>query len=200
MELLLDFLVRTSVLQKVMEKELKEKGQGCGDKSFEQLTIWDQVGCSLKTVPESKEKDEKKSSMRSWRVDIPGKMESLERLMPVLRIKGIGGGFLLPTLTVCGNWNRKGASKTSGDGLATVLKMMPTLCATDYKSPYSVIGYKKQMQKRSKPLRDFAKHHLGIRLTPGLCEWYMGFPIGHTDLEVSETQSSQSSLNGSAEG
>jgi DNA (cytosine-5)-methyltransferase 1 len=28
---------------------------------------------------------------------------------------------LLPTLTVCGNYNRKGASPTSGDGLATVL-------------------------------------------------------------------------------
>lgn len=31
---------------------------------------------------------------------------------------------LLPTLTVCGNYNRKGASKASGDGLATALKRM----------------------------------------------------------------------------
>ena len=38
------------------------------------------------------------------------------------------GGFLLkeitrllPTLTVCGNWNRAGASKNSGDGLVTAL-------------------------------------------------------------------------------
>lgn len=28
---------------------------------------------------------------------------------------------LLPTLTVCGNYNRKGASETSGDGLATAI-------------------------------------------------------------------------------
>lgn len=42
---------------------------------------------------------------------------------------------LWPTPTVCGNHNRKGASPTSGDGLATaVLKMYPTPVATDTKS------------------------------------------------------------------
>ena len=35
-------------------------------------------------------------------------------------ISGIGAG-LWPTPTVCGNYNRKGASATSGDGLATVV-------------------------------------------------------------------------------
>ena len=35
-------------------------------------------------------------------------------------ISATGFGSLLPTLTVCGNYNRKGASPTSGDGLATV--------------------------------------------------------------------------------
>lgn len=33
-----------------------------------------------------------------------------------------GSGLWLPTLTVHGNYNRKGASKTSGDGLVTALK------------------------------------------------------------------------------
>jgi hypothetical protein len=33
---------------------------------------------------------------------------------------------LWPTPTVCGNYNRKGASKTSGDGLATAVKKWPT--------------------------------------------------------------------------
>ena len=42
--------------------------------------------------------------------------------------KGFG---LLPTLTVHGNYNRKGASKSSGDGLATAIRRMPTLRATD---------------------------------------------------------------------
>lgn len=36
----------------------------------------------------------------------------------------------LPTPTVCGNYNRKGASKTSGDGLATVVKRLPTPTAS----------------------------------------------------------------------
>lgn len=88
---------------------------------------------------------------------------------------------LLPTLTVTGNYNRKGLSPTSGDGLQTALKKLPTLptlCATDYKSPYSAEGYQRQAQKRSKPLRDTAAHTIGTRLTPDFCEWWMGWPIG----------------------
>lgn len=49
----------------------------------------------------------------------------------------------LPTPTRCGNYNRKGASPTSGDGLATAV---------------------------------------GGRLNPTWCEWYMGFPLGWTDV------------------
>lgn len=39
-------------------------------------------------------------------------------------------GAILPTLTVCGNYNRKGASLTSGDGLATAVggRLNPTWC------------------------------------------------------------------------
>jgi hypothetical protein len=40
---------------------------------------------------------------------------------------------LWPTPTVCGNYNRKGASANSGDGLATAVAKWPTPCATDYK-------------------------------------------------------------------
>jgi len=36
------------------------------------------------------------------------------------------GQPLWPTPTVCGNYNRKGLSATSGDGLATAVKMWPT--------------------------------------------------------------------------
>ena len=39
---------------------------------------------------------------------------------------------LWPTPTVCGNNNRKGASPTSGDGLATTVKMWPTPQARDH--------------------------------------------------------------------
>lgn len=38
---------------------------------------------------------------------------------------------LSPTVSVCGNYNRKGASTTSGDGLATTVKKWPTPTAAD---------------------------------------------------------------------
>ena len=39
---------------------------------------------------------------------------------------------LLPTVSVCGNYNRKGASKTSGDGLDTAIrKLLPTPTSDD---------------------------------------------------------------------
>ena len=39
--------------------------------------------------------------------------------------------MMWPTPTVCGNNNRKGVSKTSGDGLATAVKNLPTPSASD---------------------------------------------------------------------
>jgi len=59
----------------------------------------------------------------------------------------------LPMLTVCGNYNRKGASKTSGDGLATALRNGESESTNN--GP----------------------------LNPMWCEWYMGFPAGWTELE-----------------
>lgn len=44
------------------------------------------------------------------------------------------GALLLPTPTVTGNHNRKGASPNSGNGLSTAIKgLLPTPCATDHK-------------------------------------------------------------------
>ena len=58
---------------------------------------------------------------------------------------------LWPTPTVKGNYNRRGSSARSGDGLATAA---------------------------------------GGALNPTWVEWLMGFPVGWTDLEPSETPSS----------
>jgi len=66
---------------------------------------------------------------------------------------------MYPTPTVCGKYNRKGASKTSGDGLATAV---------------------------------------GGTLNPTWVEWLMGFSLGWTDLNHSETplyHKSQNSLD-----
>lgn len=47
---------------------------------------------------------------------------SAGRVGPVrLSLQSMASRGILPTLTVCGNYNRKGASPQSGDGLATVL-------------------------------------------------------------------------------
>jgi hypothetical protein len=82
---------------------------------------------------------------------------------------------LLPTLTVCGNYNRKGASKTSGDGLATALKQLPTLTVNDAKN----CGGPSQAERNSLPLSALA----GGPLNPTWLEWFMGWPIGWTGLE-----------------
>ena len=111
-------------------------------------------------------------------------------------ISGTGAG-LWPTPTVCGNYNRKGASATSGDGLATavVKRTWPTATATAYKgwSPnhnradtddrldYSVEREAFQPGQQTPPMR----------LNPEWVEWLMGFPIGHTGLKPLETDKYQ---------
>jgi hypothetical protein len=88
-------------------------------------------------------------SMYSWRTaqtSLPGASDECLETWPrwglmvggvCYRLRPLGhgtcdkGSGLLPTLTVHGNYNRKGASKNSGDGLATAIRRMPTLRATD---------------------------------------------------------------------
>lgn len=87
---------------------------------------------------------------------------------------------LLPTLTVCGNNNRKGASKTSGDGLPTHLRLrMPTLTAHDSKG----CAGPGQLRRNSPGVSGA----VGGPPNPTWCEWFMGFPLGWTALEGLET-------------
>ncbi len=85
-----------------------------------------------------------------------------------------------PTPTVCGNYNRKGASKTSGDGLATAVLKCATPTARDWRS-----GKASQAthDRNSRPLSE----QIGGLLNPTWVEWLMGWPIGWTDLKPSET-------------
>jgi len=96
-----------------------------------QLTLSNHQSSFLKTPRESEPRAGGKSLGHLWREDIPGETERLQPLMLGQAIKEIDGGVLLPTMTVCGNWNRKGASQNSGDGLATALRKIPTLLSTD---------------------------------------------------------------------
>lgn len=86
---------------------------------------------------------------------------------------------LWPTPTVCGNYNRKGASKTSGDGLATAVRMWPKPTAYNAKETNAP----SESTRNTPTLASQA----GGPLNPDWVEWLMGWPIGHTALKPSET-------------
>lgn len=83
-----------------------------------------------------------------------------------------------PTPTVCGNYNRKGASKTSGDGLATAVKNWATPVARDFRAPGRI-----RMERTGSKSGDPLPQQVGGILNPNWVEWLMGWPIGWTDLK-----------------
>ncbi len=94
-----------------------------------------------------------------------------------------------PTPTVCGNYNRNGASATSGDGLATAVmrRMYPTATATAYKG-WSPNHNRADTDDRLDYTVEREAFRPGqqtppMRLNPDWCEWLMGWPIGHTELK-----------------
>ena len=104
---------------------------------------------------------------------------------------------LWPTPTINGNYNRKGVSKKSGDGLATAVKkktkQWPTPTSREYKGARS----KESMEKSGRnpmtnTLSDSVEAESGYQtpegklsgsLNPMWIEWLMGYPIGWTDLK-----------------
>ena len=110
-----------------------------------------------------------------------------------------------PTPSICGNYNRKGASPTSGDGLITVVnKAWPTVTARDWKStgprdwvlkdgtpkyhgsvvlPARVNGQPGQVQNNTNGSRPGP-------LNPEWVEALMGVPTGLTELGCWGTESS----------
>jgi hypothetical protein len=91
---------------------------------------------------------------------------------------------LWPTPTVCGNHNRKGASKNSGTGIATAA-LYPTPAARDYRSASGI-----PHGRHTPNLPEFIAGRLsgetatGGRCTTALSPWFvealMGFPDGWT--------------------
>lgn len=98
-----------------------------------------------------------------------------------------------PTATVCGNYNRKGASATSGDGLATAVtqRTYPTATATAHKG-WSPKHNRADTDDRLDYTVEREAFNPGqqtppMRLNPAWVEWLMGWPIGHTELKPLET-------------
>ena len=96
------------------------------------------------------------------------------RMTSVPRIIASEFGYW-PTPTVNGNYNRKGASKNSGDGLATAVKMFPTPRAHNAKETASPGD-----RRRNSPTLSVVA---GGRLNPVWVEWLMGWPLGWTGLQ-----------------
>jgi hypothetical protein len=156
------------------EQELTEPDQGCGDTWRGSLARFDRVTSSWKTAQLSLLGDSVESSVIWPRSGMTAAGQCWE--LPTLgqTISGTDSG-LWPTLTVCGNYNRKGASATSGDGLATAVKMWPTPTAHNAKEG----GFASEHERNTPTLAAQA----GGSLNPTWVEWLMGWPLGWTDLK-----------------
>ena len=60
------------------------------------------------------------------------------------------GSLLGPTPTVCGNNNRKGVSKSSGDGLATAVRQSRVLGPTPTANPFEIADVPRMLERRAK--------------------------------------------------
>lgn len=127
------FHAKTSALPTPLATESTEKRAGCGGSLRGSFARYDRGMSSWRTAQISLFGDSAEclEIWPRWGLMVDGACYPQKILEHGTCAKGSG---LLPTLTVHGNYNRRGASKNSGDGLATVLKnnpRLPTLRATD---------------------------------------------------------------------
>ena len=159
----------------------------CGESLRGSLARFDRDSHLLKTVQGSLFSD-----LIEFYVTLPrsGSMRNGECFQqPILERPTIetGCGLLretFPTPTVCGNCNRKGASATSGDGLATYVRKYPTPTASAYKG-WSPNHNRADTDDRIDYTIEREAHELGQpgRLNPMWEEWLMAWPIGWTQLK-----------------
>jgi len=96
-------------------------------------------------------------------------------------IEALSARSIWPTPTVKGNYNRKGLSKQSGDGLATAVQKWPTPTARDHRG---VHRSERSAQRRRESARGMPlNEEVGGLLNPTWVEWLMGWPIGWTALQ-----------------
>ena len=101
-----------------------------------------------------------------------------------MAVEGSGAG-LWPTPSVHGNYNRRGLSENSGDGLATAVKM--------WRTPQASEGEHGGPNARDSAggAHLSAQAHTasgGGQLSPLWCECLMNFPIGWTDPDCDEPE------------
>lgn len=183
-ELLMSFLVasraRTYQSQEKAQA-LTEPDQDCGNTWPELSTRYDLQSSSWKTVRDSSEEVLPWSSviLPKWGMTLNG---SLFRHPTAERPISVTASGLWPTITVCGNYNRKGLSKTSGDGLATAVRNWPTPNAGSRNWGGSMQEWGGSGNWVRKDMPELATGPLN----PEWVEWLMGWPIGWTDLKPLE--------------
>jgi hypothetical protein len=100
---------------------------------------------------------------------------------------------IFPTPTIRGNYNRKGTSPHSGDGLATAVsrmepdgtEMLPTPACNDAKNcnpPSQGAENGRHSERQNTPGTTQLNVVAGGALNPSWVEWLMGFPVGWTDI------------------
>ena len=176
MSYLVDFHSKTSASQ--------EKEQDCQDKDLECGITWqgwlakfDPNTSTLKTAQCSLFGEESESLKTLPRSGMTVSGMLWERQTLVRHTNETESGFW-PTPTVCGNYNRKGASATSGDGLATAVAKWPTPTAHNAKETNAPSEH-----SRNTPT---LTAQVGGALNPTWVEWLMGWPLGWTDLKPLE--------------
>lgn len=182
---LADSRVRTYQLPG-MAPALMASDPACGVKWHESSVRFDPVSCSWKTARCLWEEDlpwcsvtlPKWGSMRNGHV--------FQHPTLTRPINATASG-LWPTPTVHGNYNKPGASKNSGTGLATAAKTWPTPTASAYK------GWSKNHNRaNTDDLIDYTvereANFAGVsgQLNPTWEEWLMGWPIAWTELKPLE--------------
>lgn len=184
-----DFRAKTLALP---EKALELTGsdQACGSTWRASLAKFDPSTSLWKTAQHCLLGDSDESSVIWPRSGMTANGQCWELPMLERRTSGTDSG-LWATPTVCGNYNRKGASKTSGDGLATRVMRWPTPCARDYKGANSQEGMtRKDGKSRADQLPNAVQvahgQPIGGSLNPTWVEWLMGWPLGWTDLKPLE--------------
>lgn len=85
---------------------------------------------------------------------------------------------LWPTPMVHGNYNRPGASKNAGMGLASAVKLWPTPVRRDYRAPG-----RSRMERTGSKAGECLPQVVGGQLNPTWVEWLMNWPLGWTSLE-----------------
>ena len=155
-----------------LEKAWRESEADYFSKSYALSMKLDRNSSSWKTSQQSLLEDFQRSPQKLPKegMIVDGALYPLRKSEPLIKEKD---GGCLPTPTVYGNYNKKGASKKSGDGLATYVKMFPTPDANNQ-------GARKNQNGHQYTLQDA----VGGQLNPMWVEWLMGYPAGWTELEA----------------